>query len=310
MVHVDLSVIIISFNTKKLLRGCLDSVYETIKGLNMEVFVVDNASTDGSPEMVEALFPEVRLIRNMGNIGFAAANNIAISASKGRYILFLNSDVVLRDRAVINLIDHLESHQEAAAAGPKVLNNDGSLQFKGFSFPSFSFAATVLFGVERLFNEKLLYRFLPHLFWDKDLARVVDFVPGCCFLVRRSALDSVGLFSEEYFMYFEDADWCYRARKKGYEVWYLPAAEIVHIGSASPSVRRSELFANGMTLFYRKYTGLSKGIIIASLLTTATAIAYARAFIKPRFLSEADLIKDELRKYLLLLRGLIHKGSR
>ncbi len=230
---MDLSIIIVNFNTAKLLQACLQSVFEQTVGIEFEIFVVDNASTDDSVSMIRREFPNVHLIVNESNRGFAAANNQAIPIARGRYILLLNSDTKVLDGAIQKTVEFMQAQPEASIVGCKLLNADGSLQPSCMSFPS----------VWNLFSESLflyiVFRRSPIFgayymsYFDHDEVREVDFVRGAFMMIRREVFDNVGLFDEAYFMYTEEVDLCYRARKLGYRTFFSPSAQIIHYGGGS-----------------------------------------------------------------------------
>ena len=229
----DVSVIIVSWNTRTLLQDCLRSVYEQPGELGFEVIVIDNASTDGSVEMVKTDFPQASLIENCENRGFAAANNQGIAAAKGRYVLLLNSDTIVLDNAIGKAAAFAESHPEAAVVGCRVLNADRTLQRTCFMFPSI---------LNMLLSSTYLYKLLPRsrffgreqmTWWDRDDVRQVDVVTGCFMLVRRQAVEQVGPMDEQFFVYGEETDWCYRFKRAGWKALFTPEAEIVHLGGQS-----------------------------------------------------------------------------
>jgi GT2 family glycosyltransferase len=227
------SVVVVSWNARKYLKQCLESLREGVCRLPMEVLVVDNASTDGSSEMVEQHFPNCRLIRNETNLGFAKANNIGIKASAGRYVCMVNSDVRVLPDCIRRLVDYCEAHAEVGMAGPRILGGDGRLQRSCRGFPTLwnmfcrSLALDSLFPRCRLFGGYLL----PY--WEHDSLQAVDILSGCFWMVRREALPKVGLLDEKFFMYGEDMDWCKRFWLNRWRVIFVPAAEAIHYGGAS-----------------------------------------------------------------------------
>jgi GT2 family glycosyltransferase len=230
---VDVSIVIVNWNTKDLLRQCIRSVYAESPSIRCEVIVVDNGSTDGSIEMVRQEFILVNLLVQSDNLGFAAANNIGIAAATGRYVLLLNSDTVVLDRAIEKTIDYADAHPGVAVIGCRALNPDYSLQNTCFMFPSilnlvlFSAYLYRLFPKSRFFGRELM------TWWLRDDPREVEVVTGCYMLVRKEAIDDVGLMDERFFMYYEETDWCLRFRAKGWKNQFTPDAEIIHIGGAS-----------------------------------------------------------------------------
>lgn len=255
----DLSVVVVNFNSGKLLRGCLESAYQKLKDLSFEVVVVDNGSLDGSSRMVAQEFPQVRLISNDTNLGFAPAVNQGIRASQGRYVLIVNPDVVFLNEGFGNLIRYMDSHPQVGIAGPRVYDDETktSIQLSCRRFPSpMNYLFSRYSPLTRLFpNNPFSRRFLL-TDWSHDAIRQVDWVSGCCMLVRRELLGELGLLDEGYPLFFEDVDLCFRARNAGWQVVYFPGAEIAHFVG---SVRAQAPFRNiikrhqGLWRFYRKF---------------------------------------------------------
>jgi hypothetical protein len=229
----DISVCIANLNQCALLRQCLTSLYEHAEGLELEVFVIDNASVDGSVDMVRTEFPAVKLILNQENRGYAAANNQAILQSRGRYVLVINNDVVLYPDALQRMVAFMDEHPRTGLVGPKVLNPDGTLQPSCSRLPGpWGLVPRVLY-LDKLFPDNRWTGTLFMSYWDYDTRREVDMVMGCCMLVRRAAIEQVGLMDERFFFYAEEADWCYRIRDAGWAIYFLPEARFVHYGGQS-----------------------------------------------------------------------------
>jgi N-acetylglucosaminyl-diphospho-decaprenol L-rhamnosyltransferase len=254
---LDLSVVVVSWNTIDLLRNCLTTVSAHVAGVNAEIIVVDNASSDGSATMVEREFPRIRLIRNTHNVGFACANNLAIRISLGRYVLLLNSDTVVAGGAVPALTKFMDDHPEAGACGPRLIRPDGLPQaysFGGDPAPSY-LARRAIF--------RFLFRRDLHK-WDSDEVRRVDWVSGACLLARRATIDQVGLLDEAMFMYFEDNDWCRRMRQAGWQIYHCPFVSVVHVGGQSlvnnPSARAA--YYQSLQRFYQKHYSPLAGIAL------------------------------------------------
>jgi N-acetylglucosaminyl-diphospho-decaprenol L-rhamnosyltransferase len=250
----DLSVVIVNWNTCQMLADCLDSIEATVQDLALEVIVVDNGSTDGSQAMVNERYPHVCLIQNEENVGFARANNQAVSVSMGSYALLLNSDAVLLDGAVQAMIDLAETKPRVGIVGAHLLNPDGSFQASHSPFPNLWQEFLILSGVGRMF----LGRWYPSRGPDVDRgARKVDYVEGACLLVRREAYAEAGGLDEGYFMYAEEVDLCYTMRERGWQVWYQPAARVIHVGSGSSGNRRTkreaDLYRSRVRFFRRHY---------------------------------------------------------
>lgn len=260
----DISVIVLNWNTRQLLRKCIASVYGTVSPIDIEVIVVDNNSSDGSADMVAESFPDATLIRNSKNIGFSAGNNLAIRQASGRYILLLNPDAELLPGSVQAMFDFAESHPDAAVIGPKLLNTDGSLQKNGRMFPTFA---------REMLHITKIYRLAPGWFnrkyeWgraDFDAATEVDEVSGACMLVRRAAIDKAGMLDERFFMYYEEVDWCLRIKKAGCKVWYLPEAQTVHhvSQSADQTGIKKNIFAyRSQYRYFLKHHGALQAVLL------------------------------------------------
>ena len=222
-----------NWNTEAVLRKCLQSVYQQTRRIPYEIFVVDNASKDNSVEMVKDLFPNVRLIVNEQNKGFAAANNQALRFAKGRYILFLNPDTVIHESAPETMVQFMERHSEAGAIGCKLLNEDGSVQHSIRKFPGFGVVLLENTPLGRLpFLRRRVKDFKMEGF-SFNKTEEVDAVCGAALLVRKDVLDEVGPMDEAYFMFIEELDLCRRIRRKGYQVYFTPDARITHLGGES-----------------------------------------------------------------------------
>lgn len=233
----DLSVIVVSYNTRELLRTCLTALRASLERSEnalpggWEVVVVDNGSGDGSPEMVRASFPSIRLLALGENRGFAAANNLAIRETDSRYLLFLNPDTEVLGDAPAALQRFLEEHPRAGAAGGQLLNPDLTFQHACFRFPTLPMSLFDVFPLNhRLVNSRLNGRY-PRSWYVRPFP--IDHPLGASMIVRREVVESLGGFDEGYFMYCEEVDWCLRMRQAGWEVWYTPAAQIIHHGAAS-----------------------------------------------------------------------------
>lgn len=261
---MDLSIIIVNWNTKALLTDCLASIRAgfvqpdsqpedgVTAPLLYEVVVVDNASTDGSAALVKAHFPWVRLIENAENVGFARANNQAIRQSSGRYILLLNSDTAVHPGALETLVQFMEVSPHAGGCGPKLLNGDGSLQ---------SSCHPMLTPGREFWRLMFLDRFwrwatYNQQRWDVSIPHQVEVIKGACFLLRRAALDQVGLLDEQYFMYTEEMDLCYRLLQAGWHLWWVPQAVVTHYGEASSKQMAENMYVQlyrSKVQFHRKF---------------------------------------------------------
>ena len=256
----DLSVVIVNWNTKNLLIQCLQSLKQTLQTLRTEIFVVDNGSTDGSKEKVREGFPEVVLIDNPSNLGFARANNQAMRLSTGKYTLLLNPDTQVKEGAIETLKAFMDNHPEAGVVGAQLLNSDGSKQNSIANFPSLA---------TELLNKSLLRGLFPGRFPGKERAYSepieVDSVIGACMMVRREAMEQVGLLDEEYFLFLEETDWCYRIRRAGWKIYHHPKAEIYHFQgkSAEKDKKRAKVeYYRSRYQFFKKNRGFWRWFVL------------------------------------------------
>ena len=273
---MELSIVIVNYNSKGYLNKCLASIYWETKDLDFEVLVVDNASTDNSLALMEQAFPRIKVIRNKHNLGFSAANNLGIKASTGKYILLLNHDTEIKGNAIKKLVDFMDEDRSVGACGPKVLNSDGSLQHqckRGFPTPT-----SILFyisGLSKLFpkNGTISHYLMTHL--DPDKIGEVDALSGACMLLRRTTIDKVGLLDDQYFLYGEDIDLCYRIKQAGFKIYYVPRAEIIHyggVGSRIMSHKNIIEFHRSMLIFYKKHYRKKYGLVVTWLVYTGICL--------------------------------------
>jgi N-acetylglucosaminyl-diphospho-decaprenol L-rhamnosyltransferase len=270
--RLDVSAIVVNWNTHDLLAQCLASLLDTIGSLDMEVLVVDNASSDGSQAMVRSRFPDVRLIENRENVGFARANNQATALSRGRYMLMINSDAIATPGAIQSMVDLADAESRAGIVGAQLLNPDGSFQASHTSFPTLWQEFLILTGLGRL----LRGRWYPSRGPTQDRGpQIVDYVEGACLLVRRQAIEEVGGLDEGYFMYAEEVDWCYAMKQGDWQVWYQPNARIIHYGGASSCHRRTQREADlyrSRVRFFRKHYGDRAAIGLKMLIYGLTVV--------------------------------------
>jgi N-acetylglucosaminyl-diphospho-decaprenol L-rhamnosyltransferase len=264
---LDLGIVIVNYNVRDLLCDCLESVFGSHGGLALEVCVVDNDSRDGSADMVAVEFPQVRLVR-AENRGYAAGNNLGlrafgfgggqgVSGSGPRYVLLLNPDTVLPPSALVDMVTFLEERPQAGIAGPRLVREDGSLDRacrRGFPTPEVAFYH--LSRLSRLFPHSRRFGRYNVTYLPPDLTTEVDSVVGAFMLIRAEVIDQVGLLDEQYFMYAEDLDFCYRAKQRGWQVWYNAAVTVLHYKGQSS--RQRSAFANiefyrTMRLFHDKH---------------------------------------------------------
>ncbi|MDI6616054.1 MAG: glycosyltransferase family 2 protein [Syntrophaceae bacterium] len=265
---MDITIVIVNWNTRDLLGDCLQSIYETVSDVTFEVIVVDNASGDGSVAMVRDGFPAVRIIENTQNRGFSAANNQAFAVMRGRYALLLNSDTVLTEGAVHELFSFMEGNAKAAMAGGQLLNRDGSRQNSIANYPTLLSLFMNLPLLEVLFPGRY-----PSKRYEHKEPLAVESVIGACMLVRREAMDEVGILDEGYFFFFEETDWAYRMRSAGWKIFHVPSARIYHLQGMSigRDVRSRILFYRSRYRFFGKWKGSTyntavRGVIVTRLI--------------------------------------------
>ncbi len=266
---MKLSIIIVSWNTRELLAQCLDSVFSSSRLADFEVFVIDNASSDGSPVMVRERFPQVRLIENEQNLGFARANNQAIQSSHADYVLLLNSDTIVKPGAIDALAEFMQAHPKAGACGPRLLNQDGNLQLSCSPAPTLGSEFKRMFHLPGVRPDG----YYPMQTWDQSLARRVDVILGACLFLRRHALDQVGLLDEEYFIYSEEVDLCHRLQSMGWELYWAPQGEVLHLGGQSTRQVSEVMFLRlyqAKLIYFRKQHGRRQAFLYKLIIMAAT----------------------------------------
>lgn len=252
------SVVIVSWRTRDALRDCVESVKRQEEVSLSQIVVVDNASGDGSAEMVAAEFPDVRLIRNPDNRGFAAACNQGMRLADGSYILLLNPDTIVPPGTLAKVVRFADTHPESAVVGCRVVRPDGTLEHTCFRFPDVLSVTISAFALDRLFPKSRICGRQFMTWWQRDSVRCVDVVTGSFMLVRGAAVEQVGLMDERYFMYAEEADWCYRFKQAGWKMTFTPDANIVHLSSQSSSQCWPRMYVwqrKSTLLFFEKWYG-------------------------------------------------------
>ncbi len=263
---MDLSIVIVNWNTRDLLRDCLNSVSDAIEALSVEVLVVDNASKDNSCTMVREEFPNVRLIESESNLGFAGGNNLALARTIGRYVLLLNTDTLVHGNVLAEAVAWLDRHPDVGVLGPRVLNTDGSIQASCSAFPSLRHLAMQTLGLTKLAKWDS-YRMTG---WDRSSERRVEVISGAAMFVRRAAMEEVGLLDENFFFYGEETDWCRRYAKAGWALVFAPIPEITHFGNGSAAKlnhRRDVLMTEGTTRLHKKHGGYFAALACFLMLT-------------------------------------------
>ena len=293
---MDLSIIIVNYNVKEFLQNLLNSISKASSNISKEIIIVDNASDDGSVEMIREKFPSAQLISNKENLGFGTANNQALTIAKGKYILLINPDTIVSEDTFEKLISFFDDNRDAGLAGCKILNPDGSLQLacrRSFPGPWTSFCKVT--GLSNLFpNSKIFARYnLTYL--SEDQTYEVDAISGSFMMLRKEVYDNVGGFDEEFFMYGEDLDICYRIQKSGYKVFYVHNTQIIHYKGESTkrsSMDETNMFYKAMHLFVKKH--LSSSLIVETILRSAIGLRKVFTFLGKSKLALLSAIIDFL----------------
>ena len=259
---IDCSIIIVSYNCKDVLVDCIRSIPDGAKGIETEIILVDNASTDGTPDFVKSEFPNVKLIANSDNKYFSAANNQGMKISKGRYICCLNPDTIVHKDTLTKMIHYMDENLKVGAVGPKLLYKDGSLQ------PS---CRNFLSNKNLLLQHLIPWGYLPDLWrrkyatlkWSHDSIQPVDWVIGACIMVRKEVIDKVGYKDEDFPMFHEETDWCYRMWKAGYPVYFYPDAYVTHLGGETTEAKWGHFVI--LRYYLAKHTFIKKHFGMGSL---------------------------------------------
>lgn len=291
---IDLSIIIVNYNVKEFLLNLLQSIQNARGNLSLETIVVDNASDDGSVELVKEKYPDVNLIVNKTNVGFGAANNQALQIARGKYFLLINPDTIVKENTFHEMINFFEKNPSAGIAGCKVLNPDGTLQLacrRGFPGPWTSF--TKVMGLSSLFPKSKLFARYNLTYLNENDTYEVDAVSGAFMMMRSELYRKIGGFDQQFFMYGEDLDLCYRAQKSGFKVYYVNTTEIIHFKGESTrrsSIDETKVFYDAMHLFVRKH--FSSSFIVESILQSAIIFRKLIAFANVYRLAIFSMIMD------------------
>ena len=272
----DMVVAVVSYNTRAALQACLESMMPERPS---EVVVIDNGSTDGSVAMLRARFPDVTVHCDPSNPGYGAAANRAMRLTRAPYLLLLNSDTILRPGAIDGLRKHLDEHPGAAVVGPRILNPDGSLQPSCFPFPHPLVTILGGTGLESLLRRLPWFRSRYLRTWAHDHVRSVPWVLGAALAIRRAAFDQLGGFREDFFMYMEETDLCYRARRAGWETHFTPAVEIIHSGGASTDRMRAKMrirYYTSLMHYYRLHGTPQQLRLMYTVLRTGAVVKLLR----------------------------------
>ena len=296
---IDMSIALVSWNNREYLAQCLGSIFEEIHDLKFEVVVADHGSTDGTLEYLAENYPDVKVIANSKNLGVAKGNNQCIQNSAGKYIYILNNDTIVNSESVMRMLDFLEENPESGAVGGNLLNPDGSLQSSFCFFPTLKEEFLIVSHLGKRLNP-----FHPSYPSTWPEVREVDWMSSASMIVRREAIEEIGLIDDDYFVYSDETDWQYRLWKAGWKVYYLPEVSTIHFGGGSfePGSIRFTLVYRGRMLFARKhYSGLY-GVIQRFMFAVAAVlreIVWGFLFILPGWRERA---RSQLRVNLDTLR--------
>jgi GT2 family glycosyltransferase len=282
---MDLSICVLTHHQPELLPRCLEACFSEIEraGVAGEVILIDNASADGSPQRAAAMFPGLRVIRNEQNLSFSAANNEAIAASRGTSILILNDDALLQENSIALMLDKLKADESIGALAPKLLNVDGSPQWEydNRRFPRLRHIICEALGLDRLMLKNSVTRRIFTLSRDPNRSGEAEHLAGACLLVRKAVVDRVGAFDEQFPLWFEDTDLCYRIKESGWSLYYLESARVVHYGTATTSrlafSRRASLYMKSLTRYFKKHSGFITCLLLRLILGLTISLKAVRA---------------------------------
>lgn len=257
MSNLKISIVIVSWNVRELLKKCLASIFKYGKGLSLEIIVIDNASSDNTTEMIKKEFPQVALIANRENMGFASANNQGVLKTNGDFILVLNPDTEILEDGLQKMLEFMEKNYQIGIAGCKHLNPDWTIQPSVRRFPTFWALFFIFTKIAKVFPSiPSVYDYLARGF-NYKIAQPVDQVAGSFLFIRRKTIDEIGLFDENFFLWFEEVDLCKRAKDAGWQVWYTPEGEIIHHGGQSftqqLTLKKQKQFFKSAWYYFQKH---------------------------------------------------------
>lgn len=285
---MEVAIILVNYNTKNLTRDCLKSVYEKTMDVEFEIFIVDNNSQDGSIEMIEQEFPQVKLIKNPDNKGFGAANNIAIRQSNAKYIFCLNTDTLLINNAVKILYDYMEANTEVGACGGQMYDKQMQPNCSVGNFPTIQRIFLQYMGLNKIFKKYWQEKIAPGKIVNYTKPTDVDYIIGADLMLRKSVLDEIGLYDENIFLYGEESDLCYRIIKNNKRVVFVPTSEIIHLqGMSSHNVNTSKIQYISLIYWYKKNISYFWSIILQIVL----CFYFLAAFLASKKNIYLDLLK-------------------
>jgi GT2 family glycosyltransferase len=275
-----LSVVIVTWNSEEFIRNCLDSIFLSQVNFTSEVIVVDNNSSDETAKIVEQLYPQVNLIQNKENLGYAKGNNQGIEESRGEYILLLNPDTQVLEDSLSLMYRFMEENPDAGALGPKLLNPDKTVQASCREFPTFSTLIWEFSGLSRLFPRSRIFGGWRMGYFDFDRQREVNQPMASCLMLRRTALEDVGIFDESLAMFFNDVDLCYRIRKGGWKIFFYPETKVIHHKGGSTRKAKARMIWLSHWAFYKFFkkhkSGLANRILLFLFLIPLALSAWVR----------------------------------
>ncbi len=277
---MNLSIVIVTWNSQEFIRNCLDSIFLSQVNFSSEVIVVDNNSSDETAKTVEQLYPQVNLIQNKKNSGYAKGNNQGIEESRGEYILLLNPDTQVLEDSLSLMYRFMEENPNTGALGPKLLNPDKTVQPSCREFPTFSTLIWEFSGLSRLFPKSPIFGRWRMGYFDFDRQRETDQPMASCLMLRRAALEDVGIFDEDFAMFFNDVDLCYRIKKGGWKIYFYPEARVVHHKGGSTRKAKARMIWLSHWAFYKFFkkhkTGLANHLLLFLFLIPLILSAWVR----------------------------------
>ena len=264
---LDISVIIVSYNTIELTKKALSHLFDSIHDLKMQVIIIDNNSKDQSADILRHEYSNITLIENKNNVGFGRANNQALPLINSRYVLLLNTDAFVEQDTIAKTVQYLDTHPQCGVLGVKFLGGNGELQPSCRFFPTPWNIFLNRTGLKRFFKHA---KMVDDMSWDHGSVRECDWVPGCYFLIRKEVIDQIGLFDPRYFLYYEEIDFCFAAKAAGWQITYFPYTSVVHLGGESAKSEGAitstgrqieSMKIESEFLYFRKNYGLKTAII-------------------------------------------------
>jgi GT2 family glycosyltransferase len=281
---MDISVVIVTWNSEEFIGNCLDSISRTADGVQFEIIVVDNSSSDGTVKIVQESGVQIDLVKNRKNLGYAKANNQGIERSQGRYVLLLNPDTEIQEDSLDSMLKFMDANPRVGALGPKLLNPDGSVQPSCREFPRFSTLIWEFFGLSRLFPKSSIFGRWRMGYFSFDRPGDVDQPMGSCLMLRRQTLNNVGPFDENFRRFFNDVDLCYRIKNVGWKIYFHPDARVVHHKGGSTGKAKRRMIWLSHLAFYRflkkHKAGLANRLLVLLFCIPLFLLALPRMMVK------------------------------